>query len=70
MRYQYSLLLISLSTFLAGSVFSQDILLEKSLGVRQADYLMYAEPIADYGFILAGSSLSKKSVNKTQDKVK
>lgn len=46
--------------------FSQDILWEKSYGGKQADYLMDAQPTADYGFILGGSSLSNKSGNKTQ----
>ena len=53
-------------TFLSTTVFSQDILWEKSYGGKQADYLMDAQPTADYGFILAGSSLSKKSGNKTE----
>lgn len=44
--------------------FSQDILWEKSLGGKQADYLADAQPTADYGFILAGSSLSGKSGTK------
>ena len=48
-------------------MFSQDILWEKSYGGKQADYLFDAQPTADYGFILAGSSLSKKSGNKTDD---
>ncbi len=51
--------------FFSTTGFSQDILWEKSFGGKQADYLMDAEPTADYGFILAGSSLSKKSGNKT-----
>jgi hypothetical protein len=46
--------------------FCQDILWEKSYGGRHADYLMDAQPTADYGFILAGSSLSGKTGNKTQ----
>ncbi|GEC77710.1 T9SS type A sorting domain-containing protein [Flavobacterium aquatile] len=46
--------------------YSQDILWEKSFGGKHADYLMDAKATADYGFILAGSSLSKKSGNKTE----
>jgi len=46
-------------------VFSQDILWEKSLGGKHADYLFDAQPTADYGFILAGSSLSGKTGKKT-----
>ena len=57
----FSLLLSTLSTF------SQDILWEKSYGGKQADYLMDAIPTPDYGFILAGSSLSDKSGNKSEN---
>ncbi len=45
--------------------FSQKIQWEKSLGGKYADYLMDAQATADYGFILAGSSLSTKSGNKS-----
>ncbi|UPT69703.1 MAG: T9SS type A sorting domain-containing protein [Flavobacterium sp. JAD_PAG50586_2] len=48
-------------------VHSQDILWEKSYGGKHGDYLFDAIPTPDYGFILAGSSLSKKSGNKTED---
>ena len=44
---------------------SQDILWKKSYGGKYADYFFDAQPTADYGFILAGSSLSDKSGNKT-----
>jgi hypothetical protein len=46
---------------------AQDILWEKSYGGKHADYLFDAIPTPDYGFILAGSSVSKKSGNKTED---
>lgn len=46
---------------------SQDILWEKSYGGTHAEYLFDAQPTADYGFILAGSSLSDKSGNKTDN---
>jgi hypothetical protein len=46
---------------------AQDILWEKSYGGKHADYLFDAQPTADYGFILAGSSLSSKTGNKTDD---
>lgn len=46
------------------SVFSQDVLWEKSLGGKHAEFLYDAQPTADYGFILAGSSLSDKSKDK------
>lgn len=45
----------------------QDILWEKSYGGKHADYLFDAQPTADYGFILAGSSLSNKTGNKTDN---
>jgi len=47
-------------------MFSQDILWEKSYGGKQADYLFDVISTPDYGFILAGSSLSKKTGNKTE----
>ncbi|AWG24519.1 T9SS type A sorting domain-containing protein [Flavobacterium kingsejongi] len=47
--------------------YSQDILWEKSYGGQHAEYLFDAQPTADYGFILAGSSLSKKTGKKTED---
>ncbi|HEU4496169.1 MAG TPA: T9SS type A sorting domain-containing protein [Flavobacterium sp.] len=45
---------------------SQDIEWEKSYGGKHAEYLMDAQPTPDYGFILAGSSLSKRTGNKTE----
>lgn len=50
--------------FISSFVYAQDVLWEKSYGGRHAEYLMDAVPTADYGFILAGSSLSGKSGNK------
>ncbi|MEG1024658.1 MAG: T9SS type A sorting domain-containing protein [Flavobacterium sp.] len=58
------LLLFILLPFL---IYSQDILWEKSYGGIHADYLFDAQPTADYGFILAGSSLSNKTGNKTDN---
>lgn len=46
---------------------SQNILWEKSYGGNYADYLFDVQPTADYGFILAGSSLSDKSGTKEED---
>jgi Secretion system C-terminal sorting domain len=46
--------------------YAQDMQWEKSFGGQQADYLMDAIPTADYGFILAGSSLSQQSETKTE----
>ncbi len=53
--------------FLPFLIYSQDILWEKSYGGKHADYLFDAQPTADYGFILAGSSLSDKTGNKDDD---
>jgi hypothetical protein len=58
-----------LSCFLLTNVallHAQDILWEKSYGGKQADYLFDVVPTPDYGFILAGSSASTKSGNKTE----
>jgi hypothetical protein len=59
-----------LATFCVGCLstlgYSQDILWEKSLGGKHADYLMDVIATPDYGFILAGSSLSDKTGNKSQ----
>ncbi len=59
--------LLGLALVCSPILYAQDILWEKSFGGIHADYLMDVQPTADYGFILAGSSLSKKSGNKTQD---
>ena len=50
----------------AGTLNAQDILWEKSYGGKHSEYLFDAQPTPDYGFILAGSSLSKKTGNKTE----
>jgi hypothetical protein len=57
-----------LTSFLVSIItHSQDILWEKSYGGTHSDYLFDAQPTADYGFILAGSSLSNKTGNKAED---
>ena len=43
---------------------AQDLLWEKSYGGKHAEYLFDAQPTVDYGFILAGSSISGKTGNK------
>lgn len=63
MKKRYLLLFI----YMPLLTYSQDILWEKSYGGIHADYLFDAQPTADYGFILAGSSLSNKTGNKTED---
>ncbi len=45
---------------------AQDILWERSYGGKHAEYLYDAIPTADYGFILAGSSISNKNGNKSE----
>lgn len=43
------------------NLFSQDILWEKTLGGKHAEYLFDAIPTPDYGMILVGSSLSSQT---------
>lgn len=59
--------LLALTLFSFNKTFAQDILWEKSYGGKHADFLTDAVPTPDYGFILGGSSLSKKTGNKTED---
>lgn len=61
---KFYLLLFFLVSFITRS---QDILWEKSYGGTHADYLFDAQPTADYGFILAGSSVSDKTGSKADD---
>jgi hypothetical protein len=71
MKYNYSnfktFCIIGLLWSSYFTAHSQDILWEKSYGGKHAEYLFDAQPTADYGFILAGSSLSNKSGNKTDN---
>jgi hypothetical protein len=60
MKKNYFYLLL----FVPFLIHSQNILWEKSYGGKYADYLYDVQPTADYGFILAGSSLSDKSGTK------
>lgn len=57
--------LIFLCIVFSKFIFAQSILWEKSFGGLNADYLMDAISTPDYGFILAGSSLSGNTGNKT-----
>ncbi|TPG29775.1 T9SS type A sorting domain-containing protein [Flavobacterium pectinovorum] len=63
MKKIYLLLPLLLPLF----TYPQDIIWEKSYGGTHADYLFDAQPTADYGFILAGSSASNKTGNKSDD---
>lgn len=51
--------------FILTSGIAQDIRWEKSYGGVYSDFLFDMIPTADYGFILAGSSLSGKTGNKS-----
>lgn len=52
--------------FSLSASFSQDILWERSYGGKHAEFLYDAIPTPDYGFLLAGSSISNKNGNKTE----
>lgn len=67
---RYSLILAGTFLLLTTQNYAQDILWEKSYGGIQSEYLFDAQPTADYGFILAGSSLSGKTGNKQQENIK
>lgn len=54
--------------FMVSLAFSQEILWEKTLGGNKSEYLHDIKPTPDFGFILAGSSLSDKSGNKAESK--
>lgn len=59
---KYIILLLSLSTYCTLN--AQDILWERSYGGKHSDFLLDVQSTADYGFILAGASVSMKSGNK------
>jgi hypothetical protein len=61
---QYLLIVLSIIT---STTYSQDILWEKSYGGKHAEFLFDAIPTPDYGFILAGSSISNKNGNKSDN---
>lgn len=66
MKYR-NLLIYTLIILSYPIMSAQDIMWEKSFGGRHADYLADVQPTMDYGFILAGSSLSKKTGTKSQE---
>ena len=53
-------------SFATSLLFSQDILWERSYGGKHAEFLYDAIPTPDYGFLLAGSSISNKNGNKSE----
>lgn len=71
MRQKFFLRVFPFIVFLLPnlSLIAQEILWEKSYGGIHSEYLFDAQPTADYGFILAGSSLSGKTGNKEQENV-
>lgn len=64
-----SIFLVAIVILNSTATISQEILWEKSYGGMQSEYLFDVIPTPDYGFILAGSSLSDKSGNKIDEKV-
>ena len=58
MKKQLLCLLLGVSAF---SGYSQKVLWEQSVGGAHSEYLFDMLPTVDYGFLLAGSSLSEKS---------
>ncbi|HBD27036.1 T9SS type A sorting domain-containing protein [Flavobacterium sp.] len=59
-------LFLVIGLFSITHLVAQDILWERSYGGKHAEYLYDAIPTADYGFILAGSSISNKNGNKSE----
>jgi hypothetical protein len=59
--------LLLFSLFIFHFSFSQNILWEKSFGGDKVEYLFDAIPTKDYGFILAGSSLSSAKGDVSQE---
>lgn len=59
--------LIILCFFISISMLSQEVLWDKSYGGIHSEYLFDAIPTADFGFILAGSSLSDATGNKEEE---
>ena len=59
-------LFLFIGLFSIAYLSAQDILWERSYGGKHAEFLYDAQPTADYGFILAGSSISNKNGNKTE----
>lgn len=58
--------IVLIGFFSITNLIAQDILWERSYGGKHAEFLYDAQPTADYGFILAGSSISNKNGNKSE----
>lgn len=52
--------------FLSVQVLSQEILWQKTFGGVHSEYLYDVKSTPDYGFLLAGSSFSNESGNKSE----
>ena len=65
MKNKHYLFLV-IGLFSITNSIAQDILWERSYGGKHAEYLFDAILTADYGFILAGSSISNKNGNKSE----
>jgi len=65
MKNKHYLFLV-IGLFSITNSIAQDIFWERSYGGKHAEYLFDAIPTADYGFILAGSSISNKNGNKSE----
>lgn len=65
MKNKLNLFLV-IGLFSITHLIAQDILWERSYGGKHAEFLFDAIPTADYGFILAGSSISNKNGNKSE----
>lgn len=63
-------LYISIFFLVATNSFSQKVMWDKSYGGLQSEYLFDVLPTPDYGFLLAGSSLSGKSGNKQDEGIR
>jgi len=55
--------------FILTITYPQKVLWEKTYGGLHADYLFDMQPTPDYGFILAGSSVSDVGASKSDKKV-
>ncbi len=62
----FKLLTFFLIIFFTSTIHSQEILWEVTLGGEHSEYLYDMQGTPDYGFILAGSSLSEDSGNKEE----
>ncbi|WP_372474790.1 T9SS type A sorting domain-containing protein [Capnocytophaga sp. ARDL2] len=56
-----------LSLVVCFTIYSQEVLWQKTVGGSHADYLFDMVPTVDYGFLLAGSSVSDKSGLKKEE---